>query len=379
MRTIGERRYQAQEVGPADRVPDGEGSPVGRRIVLGMLGLGALGVAVGSRVQSGIETALRPVTQNDPTGLSSFLPTGVGFRIYSVTPTMPSVTTADWSLTVDGMVDTPLDVSYGALLERPQAEVTHDFQCVTGWRVPDGPWGGGRGADLLDEAGVREGATHLRLYSFDGVYTESLTLDQARREDVLVVHRMLGAPVTREHGGPVRLFVAPMYGYKSLKWLDRIEVVDQLVPGYWEERGYDIDAWVGGSNGRQGDEPTSGATSPPAPPPVRPGRRPPAPLPARPASPPPSEPCTGRSPSSWGRLPSRASSSTTGRWPSWWAAGSSCATCTCGRASPRRCRWSWPTPVAGGTRSAATSAAWPAGAGPTADGCCRGAGRRPPR
>ena len=257
MRTIGDRRYEAQDVGPPDRVADGEGSPVGRRIVLGMLGLGALGVAVGSRVQSGIETALRPVTQNDPTGLSSFLPTGGGFRIYSVTPTMPSVATADWSLTVDGMVDTPLDVSYGALLERPQAEVTHDFQCVTGWRVPDVPWVGVRVADLLDEAGVREGATHLRLYSFDGVYTESLTLDQARREDVLVAHRMLGAPVTREHGGPVRLFVAPMYGYKSLKWLDRIEVVDQLVPGYWEERGYDIDAWVGGSNGRQGDEPTS--------------------------------------------------------------------------------------------------------------------------
>ena len=256
MRTIGERRYQAQEVGPLDRVPDGEGSPIGRRIVLGMLGLGAVGVAVGSRVQSGIETALRPVTQNDPTGLSGFLPTGGGFRIYSVTPNMPSMTTADWSLTVDGLVDTPLDVSYAALLERPQAEVTYDFQCVTGWRVPDVPWVGVRVADLLDEAGVQDGATHLRIYSFDGVYTESLTLDQARRDDVLVAHRMLGAPVTREHGGPVRLFVAPMYGYKSLKWLDRIEVVDSLVPGYWEERGYDIDAWVGASNGRAGDEPT---------------------------------------------------------------------------------------------------------------------------
>ena len=254
MRTIGERRYQAQEVGPLDRVPDGEGSPIGRRIVLGMLGLGAVGVAVGSRVQSGIETALRPVTQNDPTGLSGFLPTGGGFRIYSVTPNMPSMTTADWSLTVDGLVDTPLDVSYAALLERPQAEVTYDFQCVTGWRVPDVPWVGVRVADLLDEAGVQDGATHLRIYSFDGVYTESLALDQARRDDVLVAHRMLGAPVTREHGGPVRLFVAPMYGYKSLKWLERIEVFDELDPGYWEERGYDVDAWIGRSNGRD-DEP----------------------------------------------------------------------------------------------------------------------------
>ena len=47
-----------------------------------------------------------------------------------------------------------------------------------------------------------------------------------------------------------------MYGYKSLKWLDHIEVVDQLEPGYWEQYGYDIDGWVGKSNGRH-DDPTS--------------------------------------------------------------------------------------------------------------------------
>jgi len=106
----------------------------------------------------------------------------------------------------------------------------------------------------LDEAGVQPSATHLRITSFDGVYTESLTIDQARRDDVLVAHEMQGGPVTREHGGPVRLYVAPMYGYKSLKWLERIEVVNELDPGYWEERGYDVDAWIGKSNGRD-DEP----------------------------------------------------------------------------------------------------------------------------
>ena len=68
---------------------------------------------------------------------------------------------------------------------------------------------------------------------------------------MLVAHEMLDGPVTREHGGPVRLYVGPMYGYKSLKWLERIEVVDALHEGYWEVRGYDVDAWVGRSNGRQ--------------------------------------------------------------------------------------------------------------------------------
>ena len=61
---------------------------------------------------------------------------------------------------------------------------------------------------------------------------------------------MLGAPVTKSHGGPVRLYVAQMYGYKSIKWLGTIELADRVVPGYWENYGYDVDAWIGKSNGR---------------------------------------------------------------------------------------------------------------------------------
>ncbi len=61
---------------------------------------------------------------------------------------------------------------------------------------------------------------------------------------------MLGGPITAEHGGPVRLYVAPMYGYKSLKWLSEIRVVDKVEPGFWEQNGYAVNAWVGASNGR---------------------------------------------------------------------------------------------------------------------------------
>jgi DMSO/TMAO reductase YedYZ molybdopterin-dependent catalytic subunit len=230
--------------------------PVGRRIVLGMLGLGAVGVVFGNRIQAGIERVLRPITQNDPTGLTSFVPTAGRFRIYSVTASMPERSRDEYHLKVDGMVDQPLDLSYADLTSRPATKLTLDFQCVTGWRVPDVHWTGVKLADLLDEAGVAPDATHLRLFSFDGVYTESLTLDQARRDDVIAAYEMIDGPVTREHGGPVRLYVGPMYGYKSLKWLERIEVTDHLVPGYWENLGYDVDGFVGASNGRD-DEPTS--------------------------------------------------------------------------------------------------------------------------
>jgi DMSO/TMAO reductase YedYZ molybdopterin-dependent catalytic subunit len=239
-----------------DRPDVPKGSPVGRRVFLGMLGLGAAGIVWGAKAQSGLERLLRPITLNDRTGLTSFLPTSGRFRIYSVTGSLPSRSEADYRLTIDGLVDKPATLSLADLRALPQTDLVRDFQCVTGWRVPDVPWRGVTVSALLDQVGVKEGATYLRLSSFDGEYTESLSLDQARRPDVIVAHEMEGKTVTREHGGPVRLYVAPMYGYKSLKWLERIEVTNELDPGYWEELGYDIDGWVGESNGRH-DDPTS--------------------------------------------------------------------------------------------------------------------------
>jgi DMSO/TMAO reductase YedYZ molybdopterin-dependent catalytic subunit len=154
------------------------------------------------------------------------------------------------------MVERPTTLTLDGLRRLPQTGITADFQCVTGWRVPQVHWSGVALPDLLDHVGVQANASALRFGSFDGEYTESLTLDQARRRDVLVATQMLGGPVTEDHGGPVRLYVAPMYGYKSIKWLDRIEVTNQVVPGYWENLGYDVDGWVGGSNGRD-DAPTT--------------------------------------------------------------------------------------------------------------------------
>ncbi len=82
--------------------------------------------------------------------------------------------------------------------------------------------------------------------SFDGVYTETLTLAQAHESGAIVAYEMLGAPVTRDHGGPVRLYVPGMFGYKSIKWLSGIEAVDSIEPGYWEQNGYPVDAWIDG-------------------------------------------------------------------------------------------------------------------------------------
>jgi hypothetical protein len=234
----------------------GGGSPIGRRVVLGMIGLAAAGILVGDRVQSVITEVMAPIQAADPTGLTQLLPAAGGCRFYTITESFPSRSDTAYRLNVHGLVKTPLILTLDDLKAMPPTSLVRDFQCVTGWRVPSVHWTGVLLADVLDAAGVLPNGTALSFHSFDGADTESLTMAQARRPDVIVAYEMLGAPVTRDHGGPVRLYVAPMYGYKSLKWLDGIEVTDHVIPGYWENNGYDVDGWIGKSNGRD-DKPVA--------------------------------------------------------------------------------------------------------------------------
>ncbi|RYJ20675.1 sulfite oxidase [Streptomyces sp. L-9-10] len=223
--------------------------------MLSMLGLGAAGLVTAPYLQRGLEAFLGSAADKDPTGLTGLLPNGGGFRYYSVTGSVPRKGPDTYRLTVGGLVDRPATYTLDALRALPRTRVVHDVQCVTGWRVPHTPFEGVRLSRLLDAAGVRPGAKAVRFTCFDGAYSESLTLQQARRADVMVALRMRDAPIEHAHGGPVRLYVAPMYFYKSAKWLSGISVTSDVRPGYWEERGYDVDAWVGRSNGR-GDTPT---------------------------------------------------------------------------------------------------------------------------
>ena len=230
--------------------------PIGRRLFFGLLGAGAVGTLFGQQLQSVVGTLLQPFTNSSGEGLAALVPGANRFRLYTVTGGFPFIKKANYSLTVSGLVERPLKLSYSQLLGLPRTDLVRDFQCVTGWRVPDVHWGGVRLGDIVDLARPTAAAKAVEFTSYDGVYTESLTLAEAHRDDVLVAYEMLGAPITADHGGPVRLYVAPMYGYKSAKWLKSISLVQRAVPGFWEQQGYDVEAWVGGSNGRH-DAPIS--------------------------------------------------------------------------------------------------------------------------
>lgn len=230
------------------------GTPVGRRVFLGLVGLGAAAVAAGGPLSAVLSRVQGAAAAHDPTGLSGLIPGG-GWRYYSVTGDFPDRDPAAYRLRVAGLVQNPLTLSLSDLAARPRTTVVRDFQCVTGWRVPNVRWSGVTLASLIEAAGPLPSATAVLFRSFDGVYTESLTMQQAMRSDVLVADTFGTGAVPSQHGGPARLIVGPMYGYKSCKWLSEIELTPKLVPGYWEGYGYDQDGWVGSSNGRS-DVPT---------------------------------------------------------------------------------------------------------------------------
>ncbi|WP_309118472.1 molybdopterin-dependent oxidoreductase [Paenibacillus sp.] len=168
------------------------------------------------------------------------------FRIYTVTP-IPKFDPSAWTFSVNGLVDRSLSWDWEAFAKLARKVQVSDFHCVTGWSVYHATWEGIPLKELLALAGVRPTAKSVKFYSGDGVYTDALTLTQAEMADVMVAALIDGRPIPEDLGGPVRLIVPRMYAYKSVKWLQSIELIDRDHIGYWEERGYDVDAWVPGA------------------------------------------------------------------------------------------------------------------------------------
>jgi DMSO/TMAO reductase YedYZ molybdopterin-dependent catalytic subunit len=172
-----------------------------------------------------------------------------GWRIYTISGSIPGFDPTTWRLEVGGLVEKPLSLDLAGLRALPRAHQTSDFHCVTGWSVGNVHWAGVRIEHLLAEARPKPGAHGLHFVSSELPYDDYLTLKQALLPDVMVAYHMDHAPLSRAHGAPLRLVMPRMYGYKGVKWVSRIDVVPQVADGYWEQRGYDRDAWLGRSNG----------------------------------------------------------------------------------------------------------------------------------
>lgn len=149
----------------------------------------------------------------------------------------PEIPRERWRLDVYGAVETPLYWDFPAFLAQQQTQFVSDIHCVTTWSRYDNQWEGLATRDLLAACRPRDEANHVVLHSSDG-YTTNLALDDFAAADALLAHSWSGAPLTTEHGGPVRIVVPHLYFWKSAKWLKAIEFVEADKPGYWEVRGY---------------------------------------------------------------------------------------------------------------------------------------------
>jgi DMSO/TMAO reductase YedYZ molybdopterin-dependent catalytic subunit len=219
---------------------------LGRAGFLAILGGGVATLFYGKAISHVSSKVTNPVS--DATGLTRLVPSS-GWRIYTVADSMPSFDPATWRLQIAGLVRRPISLGNQQLRALPRAEQVSTFHCVTGWSVENVHWAGVRFHDLLAPAGVLPGAGALHFISAERPYDDYLDLRQVALRDVMLAYEMDGKPLRREHGAPVRVVIPEMYGYKNVKWVERIDVVAKPGVGYWEQRGYDADAWVGRSNG----------------------------------------------------------------------------------------------------------------------------------
>jgi DMSO/TMAO reductase YedYZ molybdopterin-dependent catalytic subunit len=155
---------------------------------------------------------------------------------------------APYRLIVEGAVERPAGFTLAQLMRLPQRTQTTRHDCVEGWSAI-GKWSGVPLGNLLDAVALRADARYVVFHCMDSddsgtPYYESLDLHQARHPQALLALRLNDAPLDPDHGAPVRLRVPTQLGYKSAKWIYRIEVAGSFATiagghgGYWEDQGY---------------------------------------------------------------------------------------------------------------------------------------------
>ena len=129
-------------------------------------------------------------------------------------------------------------------MDLPQTTQTRDFHCVTHWSKLDVTWTGILVTDLMKVLEPDPKATHVMFHCYGG-YTTNLALDDFTRNDCMLAHTLEGEDIPVDHGGPLRTLIPHLYAWKSAKWLNGIEFMNENRPGFWERNGYHMrgDPW----------------------------------------------------------------------------------------------------------------------------------------
>jgi DMSO/TMAO reductase YedYZ molybdopterin-dependent catalytic subunit len=178
--------------------------------------------------------ATKPITPNDEFYVTSYR-------------SPPAIRINDWSLSIKGLVERPLTLTYERLAAQPTVSQIVTLECVgntvAGEFIGTAEWEGIPLRSLVEEAGVQTAAYDVVFKAADG-YSDSIRIDRAMAGDVMIAHKMNGVPLPLGHGFPARAIVPGHYGMKSVQWLTEIEVVAQDYKGYYAQKGWTDEAII---------------------------------------------------------------------------------------------------------------------------------------
>jgi hypothetical protein len=154
---------------------------------------------------------------------------------------------AGYILTIEGLVDNPVVLDLNSIKSFPAVDQYATLTCISnpvgGDLISTTLFRGARLKDVLDRAKLQKNVKFVKFTCVDG-YTEALPIDAATDPRTLLCYAMGGNPLTSEHGAPIRLYTPGRYGMKNPKWIIKIEALNENYAGYWEQRGWDEDAFV---------------------------------------------------------------------------------------------------------------------------------------
>jgi DMSO/TMAO reductase YedYZ molybdopterin-dependent catalytic subunit len=149
-----------------------------------------------------------------------------------------------YTLTIDGLVDKPVSLTYDQVKSLDAYERLITLHCVEGWDATV-LWKGVLLEDLMKKAGVKPEAVTVIFTAVDG-YTTSLPLSTIREKQLILAYQANGLDLPPEMGYPFIVVAEDKLGYKWARWVNRITLSDNAnYLGYWEQRGYDNNAQVG--------------------------------------------------------------------------------------------------------------------------------------
>ena len=149
----------------------------------------------------------------------------------------PEVSLEEWKLEVTGEVENPFTWNWQQFQEQPLVHLKSDFHCVTSWSRLDNEWDGIRFQSLLKVVRPFPSVKYVLFESYDE-YTTNLPLSVCDDDDVLLAYQWNHQPLSKEHGGPVRIIVPKRYAWKGAKWIKKITFSERDQKGFWEVRGY---------------------------------------------------------------------------------------------------------------------------------------------